>query len=292
MSCCALSIRVEKRLADVSLIDRLGSRSRENLKQASAYFAYRARKPRGTREERRRKERKSGERGKRDYRGETDDLSSNANRHFTKYKAETYCLQVLHRRQSAGRYGGRLIGLLRPDSILRFRDAAVCEAKRGGRCYVSLATTRLAAPCSAALTARGREERKKERRREKERETEKERARERPVQFEHSKSRWLVPTVSLGLAACVCRASGVATSFGSELTRSALAVYISVPLPFTKRRFATRRHSRNIDGATRSPSRVGATWPSTWRYLANAPLLLSSLLCQLFFFCASTQNEH
>lgn len=75
---------------------------------------------------------------------------------------------------------------------------AVCEAKRGGRCYVSLATTRLAAPCSAALTVQEREkEKKKERRREKERETEKERARERPVQFEHSKSRWLVPTVSL-----------------------------------------------------------------------------------------------
>lgn len=28
----------------------------------------------------------------------------------------------------------------------------VCEAKRGGRCYVTFATTRLAAPCFAALT--------------------------------------------------------------------------------------------------------------------------------------------
>lgn len=45
---------------------------------------------------------------------------------------------------------------------------------------MSLATTRLAAPCSAALTVQEREkEKKKERRREKERETEKERARER-----------------------------------------------------------------------------------------------------------------
>lgn len=61
------------------------------------------------------------------------------------YKAWPRWPQVLHRRQSAGRYGGCLIGLLRPGSILRFCDASVCEAKRGGRYYVSLATNPLSA---------------------------------------------------------------------------------------------------------------------------------------------------
>lgn len=58
---------------------------------------------------------------------------------------------------------------------------------------MSLATTRLAAPCSAAWLKR---EREKVRKQERKRGREEERDRENPVQLKHSKSRWLVPTVS------------------------------------------------------------------------------------------------
>jgi len=70
----------------------------------------------------------------------------------------------------------------------------VCEAKRGGRCYVSLATTRLAVPCSAALTdTAGKRRRKRKRKREGERERgrgrERERERERESESESERAR-------------------------------------------------------------------------------------------------------
>jgi len=123
----------------------------------------------------------------------------------------------------------------------------------------------------AALTDRARkreEEKEKAREREREREREKRKEKEkmrkrRLVQFEHSKSRWPVPTVSLLLATRVCRVV-VLPSFGSELTRSARGVYFrSVTFTNICLAFAAvaARRSRNPNDATRSLtiSRVDAT---------------------------------
>lgn len=126
---------------------------------------------------------------------------------------------------------------------------------------MSLATTRLAAlPCLCCLNRRSEKERAEERGKERQRKRER-----RPVQFEHSKSRWPVPTVSLVSLGYtrLCRVV-VLPSFGSKLTRSARGVYFrSVTFTNVCLAFATVavRRSRNPDDVTRSPaiSRVDVT---------------------------------
>lgn len=178
-----------------------------------------------------------------------------ASRHFTKYKAEAYCLQVLHRRQSAGRYAGRLIGLLRPDSILRFRDGSVRGKERRSLLRVAHNNSSCCAalPLLPRLMVRQREKEKKEERKREGKRKRQGKKRERwRVQFEHSKSRWPVPTVSLLLAIRVCRVV-VLPSFGSELTRSVRGVYFrSVTFSNVRLSFAAvaTRRSRNPSNAT------------------------------------------
>jgi len=129
------------------------------------------------------KKRRSGESAK-GLRAEADRGWSviDASRHFTKYKAEAYCLQVLHRRQSAGRYAGRLIGLLRPDSILqcaRQREAVVVTCR-------SQQLVLLRCLAFAALERQSEKEKRRKRKNRREKEGKRKRQRERRGQYSSS----------------------------------------------------------------------------------------------------------